>query len=88
MLYGNDSDTNSVVVGGVVEVETSHDKTYSKTCTTSEDSDQSAHPRKLITVFADRMCLLQPPGYPKRDTKTTIMKTRLFNYIENFTTKK
>ena len=34
---------------------------------TSEDSDQPAHPRSLIRVLADRMCLLKPPGYPKRD---------------------
>ena len=38
---------------------------YNKICATSEDSDQPAHPRSLIRVFADRMCLLQPPGYPK-----------------------
>ena len=44
-----------------------HDKTYKKSCATSEDSDQPAHPRSLIRVFADRMCLLQPSGYPKRD---------------------
>ena len=47
--------------------EPGHDKTYNKTCATSEDSDQPAHLRSLIRVFADRMCLLQPPGYPKRD---------------------
>ena len=34
---------------------------------TSEDSDQPAHPCSLIRVFADRMCLLQLPGYPKSD---------------------
>ena len=34
---------------------------------TSEDSDQPAHPHSLIRVFADRMCHLQPPGYPKKD---------------------
>ena len=28
--------------------------------------DQTAHPRSLIRVFADCMCPLQPPGYPKR----------------------
>ena len=44
-----------------------HDKTYNKTCATSEDSDQTAHPRSLIRVFTDRICLLQTPGYPKRD---------------------
>ena len=30
-------------------------------------SDQSVHPCSLIRVFADSMCLLQPPGYPKRE---------------------
>ena len=40
-----------------------HDKTYNKTCATSEDSDQPAHPRSLIRVFAERMCLLQPLDY-------------------------
>ena len=38
-------------------------------CATSEDSDQTAHSRSLIRVFADRMCLLQPPGCPKRDKR-------------------
>ena len=37
------------------------------TCATCEDSDQPAHSRSLIRLFADRTCLLQPPGYPKRD---------------------
>ena len=27
----------------------------------SENSDQPVHPRNLIRVFADRMCLLQHP---------------------------
>ena len=30
-------------------------------------SDQAAHSRSLIRVFADRICILQHPGYPKRD---------------------
>ena len=34
---------------------------------TSEDSDQPAHARCLIRVFADRKCLPQPPWYQKRD---------------------
>ena len=38
-----------------------HDKTYNKTC------DQ--HPRRLIRVFADRMCLLQLPSYQKRNKR-------------------
>ena len=49
--------------------EPAHDKNYNKTCATREDSDQSAHPRSLIRVFADRMRLLQPPGYPKKDER-------------------
>ena len=44
-------------------------KPTKKTCATSEDSDQPAHPGSLIRVFIDRMCLLLPPGYPKRDTR-------------------
>ena len=51
--------------------ELSHDKTFNKTRSTSEDSDQHAHPRRLIRVFADRMCLLQLPYYQKRDTWTS-----------------
>ena len=50
-----------------------HDKTYNKSCATSEDSDQPAHPRSLIRVFADRMFLLQPPGYPKRDKREPLL---------------
>ena len=46
--------------------EPAHDKTYNKTCVTSEDSDQPAHPCSLIRVFADCMSLLQSPDYPKR----------------------
>ena len=52
--------------------EPAHDNTYNKTCATSEDSDQPAHPRSLISVFADRMYLLQPPGYPKRDERESL----------------
>ena len=47
--------------------EPEHEKTYNKTCATSEDSDQPAHPCNLIRVFADGMCLLQPPGHPMKD---------------------
>ena len=32
--------------------------------------DKTYHnPRRLIRIFAYRMCLLQPPGYPKRDKR-------------------
>ena len=48
-------------------IEPAHNKTYNKTCATSEDSDQPAHLRSLIEVFAERMCLLQPQGYSKRN---------------------
>ena len=44
-----------------------HNKTYNKTCATSKNSDQPAHSRSLVRVFADSKCLLWPPGYPKRD---------------------
>ena len=36
-------------------IEPAHDKTYNMTLVTSEDSDQPAHTRSLIRVFADRM---------------------------------
>ena len=49
--------------------ESVHDKTYNKTCATSKVSDQSAQTRSLIRVFADRLCLLQPPGDPRRDKR-------------------
>ena len=35
-----------------------HDKTYNKTCATSEDSDQPAHPYSLIRIYADSTYLL------------------------------
>ena len=46
-----------------------HDTTYIKTCAISEDSGQLAHPRIPIRLFAERMCLLLPPGYPKREKR-------------------
>ena len=50
----------------VKSIEPAHDKTYSNSCATSEDSDQPVHPRSLIRVFAERMCLIQPQVYPQR----------------------
>ena len=47
--------------------EPAHNKTYNKTCVTSKDPDQTAQLCSLIRVFTDHVCLLQPPGYPKRD---------------------
>ena len=44
-------------------------KTYKKTCATNEDSDQPAHSRSLIIVFADLMCFLLTPGYLKRNER-------------------
>ena len=49
------------------EYEPGHFKTYYKTCATSEDSDQTAHSRRLIRVFAGRIGILKPPDYPKSD---------------------
>ena len=51
----------------VIIIEPAHDKTYNKTYVTSKDSDLPAYPRSLIRVFADPLCLLQSPGYSKRD---------------------
>ena len=69
--------------------ELTHDKGYNKTCATTEDSDKPVHPHSPISVFADRMCLFQPPGYLKRDKREPVSycvtKIRLFIYIENFT---
>ena len=39
---------------------------HDKPCATREDSDQPAHSRSLIRVFADRMCLPQSQGHSKR----------------------
>ena len=55
-----------------MEFEPAHDKTYSKTCATSEDSDQPVHLYSLIRIFADRMCLLQSPSYPKTDKRESL----------------
>ena len=49
-----------------------NDNTYNKTCETSKDSDQPAHPHSLIRVCTGRMCHLQPPGYPKRDKREAL----------------
>ena len=46
------------------------DKTYNKTCATSEDSGQHAHPSSLIRVYTGGMCLLQYPLYPRGIMKT------------------
>ena len=61
------------------QTEPAHDKTYNKTCTTSEDLDQPVHPRSLIRIFANRMCLLQPPG--KREPCHTGWMYRL-NWVD------
>ena len=58
-------------LGIFIYFEPAHDKTYNKTYANSEDSDQPAHPRSQISVFADRVCLLQPQIYPKRLKKNS-----------------
>ena len=59
----------TISADNVLKYKSAHDKTYNKTCVTSEDSNQTAHPRSLIRVFADRMCFLQPLGYPWRNKR-------------------
>ena len=49
--------------------ESAHDKSNTKICATSENSNQPAHLRGLIRVFADSMCLLLPRAYQKRDER-------------------
>ena len=51
------------VVIQLILYEPAHDKTYNKTCATSKNADLHS----LIRVFPDRMRLLQPPGYSKKD---------------------
>ena len=60
-----------------------HDKT-NNTSATSEDSDQPAHPRSLIRVLADRMCLLLPPGYQKRDEREPCHTGLMYRLISVF----
>ena len=61
--------------------ETMHDKTHNKTCGTSKDSDQPAHPRSLIRISADSMCLLLPPGCPKRDKQEPLPYRAIYRLI-------
>ena len=35
----------------------------------AQTQNKPAHPRSLIRAFAERMRLLQPLGYPKRDKR-------------------
>ena len=49
--------------------EPAHDNTYKKKCATNKESDQPVH-LSSQRVFADLMCLLQPPGYPERWMRT------------------
>ena len=56
----------------IVTYEPAHNKTFNKTCATSEDSAYPAHLRSLIKVFADRMCLLPPSSYLKRDKRESL----------------
>ena len=61
-------------------------------CALSEDSDQPAHSRRLIRVFTVHLNTLWSPGCQTSALKRLIRqriitKTRLFKYIENFTSK-
>ena len=61
------SGTSTNIKMDLFKFEPAHNKTYNKTYATSEDSDQPVHLHSLLRVFTDCMCLLQPPGYSKRD---------------------
>ena len=52
-----------------IRIDAAYNKTYNITCATSKDSDQPAHLQNLIRIFADCMCLLQPPDYSKRNKR-------------------
>ena len=41
--------------------EPEHDKTHIITCAPHKDSDQPAHPRSLIRVFANALCIAKGP---------------------------
>ena len=58
--------------------EPAYHKTYDKTCATSEDSDQTAHLRSLIWVFADRICLLQPPAVQRGINENSCHAGRMY----------
>ena len=53
--------------GARISSEPAYGKTYNFTRATSKHTVQPSHPRSLIAVFADRMCILPPPGYTKRN---------------------
>ena len=61
--------------------EPEEDTTYNKTCATSKELDQPAHLRSLIRIFADRMYLLQPAGYPKRDEREPLHSGWMYRLI-------
>ena len=41
---GEEKRKQTLIRTGLVQNESAHDKTYNKTCATSQDSDQPAHP--------------------------------------------
>ena len=49
-------------------IEPAHDKTYNKLVPPAK-TQISLCIRTVWSVFADRMCFLQPPGYPKSDKR-------------------
>ena len=50
--------------------EPTHKKTYNKTCVSSKDRFNLC---SLVRVFIDHMCLLQPPGYPERNKRESLL---------------
>ena len=53
-------------------IKPAHDKKPTIRLVQAAKTRQPAHPRRLIRFFADCMCLLQPPGYPKRDKRESL----------------
>ena len=68
-------------IKAIAIIEPAHDETYIKLCANSEDSDQTAHSCSLTRVFVDCMCLLQPPGYPKRDNENPCLTEWMYRLI-------
>ena len=55
----NEMQKNSLSGIKILKIEPQHDKTNKVACASSEDSDQSGHPHRLIRVFAIH---LKKPG--------------------------
>ena len=63
--------------------EPAHDKTYKKRPVRPAKTQISN--RAVLSVFADRMCLLQPSGYPKGLNENPCQTGRMYSLIWIFT---